>query len=523
MPRTKKIVTESLPETDVKQIKALLSTLVEYAKKKLYLSRYDGVYALNRLLSLFRFDSPEEPLPDIPDFQTGLLDPLVDYAVKNGLTTDEERLLFETEMMGLVTPSEGEVIARFDQTCSMEGAPRATQYLNEISVNSNYIRMADINKNIRWTANFPEGNLCVTINLSKPEKSNAEVARQKSLPQTGYPKCMLCLENLGFRGSLTHPARETIRIIPLFLNDEAWFMQFSPYVYFDEHVIAVSETHHPMQITDETFVRLMDFTEMFPHYFLGSNADLPIVGGSILSHEHYQGGKKVLPMFSRPARKNFASKKYPSVSIATLDWYNSVIRLTGRIRDEVQAAAHDILAAWRSYSDESQHIIAKTDQPHNTVTPIATMENDNYVLYMILRNNRTDELHPYGIFHPTEDMHNIKKEGIGLIEAMGTFILPGRLQKELSAIAKILSDGNTPDFRSLSEENNPLSKHFDMIIQMVNEFGTSLSTKEARSKIINRVNTTCQKILECTAVFKNTEEGQKAFEKFLNSVEITLA
>ena len=523
MPRTKKTDTETVTAPDAENVKTLLSTLVEYAKEKLYLGKYDAVYALNQLIARFGTDSPAAPLPSIPDLQTGILDPLVEYAVKTGLTTAEEKLLFETEIMGYVTPAPGEVIAHFDALCSTEGAPKATQYLNELAVNSNYVRMADINKNIRWTAALPEGNLTVTINLSKPEKSNAEVARQKLLPQTGYPKCMLCLENLGFHGSLRHPARETIRIIPMYLNDEPWFMQFSPYVYFDEHVIAVSESHHPMQITDETFVRLMDFVEMFPHYFLGSNADLPIVGGSILAHEHYQGGKKVLPMFQRPARKHFASENYKSVAIDTLDWYNSVIRLSGKKRDEIQAAAHDILSAWRNYSDEGQNILAHTDAPHNTVTPIAAAENDTYILYLILRNNRTDEKHPYGIFHPTEDMHNIKKEGIGLIEAMGTFILPGRLQKELSAISEILSCGKLPDYKGLSDPENPLSKHFDMIIQMVSEHGTSLTAEQAHEAIVARVNDTCRRILECTAVFKNTADGQAAFEKFLNSVSVTEA
>lgn len=520
MPRTKKIDTETAAGADVENVKVLLSTLVEYAKDKLYLGRFDAVYALNQLLARFKMDAPAAAMRPIPDFQTGILDPLVDYAVKAGLTTEDEKLLFETEIMGYVTPAPGEVIAHFDALCSMEGAQKATQYLNELAVGSNYVRMADINKNIRWVATLPEGNLTITINLSKPEKSNAEVAKQKLLPQTGYPKCMLCLENLGFHGSLRHPARETIRIIPMYLNDEPWFMQFSPYVYFDEHVIAISETHHPMQISDETFIRLMDFTEMFPHYFLGSNADLPIVGGSILAHEHYQGGKKVLPMFQRPIRKHFASDNYQSVAIDTLDWYNSVIKLSGKNREEIQAAAHDILAAWRNYSDESVGVLAHTDAPHNTITPIACRENDVYVLYLILRNNRTDEKHPYGIFHPTEDMHNIKKEGIGLIEAMGTFILPGRLQKELCGVAEILTSVNIPDYKALSDPENPLSKHFDMIIQMVSEFGTSLTAKQAREAIIARVNATCQKILECTAVFKKTEQGQQAFERFLNSVSI---
>ena len=517
MPRKKAIVTGAeAPVIDDERANTLVANLVEYAKKKLYLGKYDAVYALNQLIAEFGFAAPASPDDNIGELQTDILDPLVGYAIERGLTAPEDALLYETKIMGYVTPAPGEVISRFDDIASSAGAEKATKYLNEISVNSNYIRMADISKNLRWNAKFPSGDLTITINLAKPEKSNAEVARAKSMPQTGYPKCMLCLENLGYHGNPRHPARETIRIVPMYLNDEPWFMQFSPYVYFDEHCIAISENHHPMKISDETFVRLMDFTDMFPRYFLGSNADLPIVGGSILAHEHYQGGRKVLPMFTRPARRRFVDPEREDIAIDILDWYNSVIRLSSVRRDSVQEVASRILAAWRSYSDESVGVLAYTgDEPHNTVTPIAAKENGQYVLYMILRNNRTDEKHPYGIFHPTEDMHNIKKEGIGLIEAMGTFILPGRLQGECVKIREILSSGAPADFKALSDPDDPLSKHFDMIVQLVSEYGTSLTKAEANKAIIDRINSTCVKILECTAVFKNDSAGAAAFDRFL--------
>ncbi len=508
-----------MPKQNV-SIGKLLANLVAYAQDNLHLSAFDAIYARNRLLAMFKLSEPSAPDAKIPPLQTGILDPIVAYAVENGLADESEKLLFETRVMGLVTPAPSVVIAEFDAIAANKGTEAATEYLNEIGVNSNYIRMADIKKNIKWAAEFPTGDLTVTINLSKPEKSNEQVARERNMPATNYPKCLLCLENLGFDGNARHPARETIRVIPLYLNDEPWFMQFSPYVYFDGHCIAVSAEHHPMAITDKTFVRLLDFVEMFPHYFIGSNADLPIVGGSILAHEHYQGGKKVLPMFSRPVRRAFASSAYPSVNIGILDWYNSVVKLSGRVRSDVEAAASAILAKWRKYTDTSVGIIAETNAPHNTITPIATVENGDYTLYLILRNNRTDEKHPYGIYHPTEDMHNIKKEGIGLIEAMGTFILPGRLASEIRGIVDILSGAAPLDFAALSDEKNPLSKHLGMIMQLANDNGTSNPIDDAEKIIVNYVNETCVRILECTAVFKNTEIGQEAFAKFLASLDI---
>lgn len=497
-----------------------IANLVAYAENELQLNRYDAIYATNRLLEEFDIREPSAPSKVIPDLQTGILDPLVNYAVSVGFCDESAKLRYETKIMGYVTPAPSVVIATFDAIAANQGVEKATDYLNGISVHSNYIRMADISKNIRWNVSRPSGDVTVTINLSKPEKSNAQVALERSLPATNYPRCMLCLENLGFEGTAKHPARETLRIIPLFLNNEPWFLQFSPYVYFDNHCIAISETHHPMSITPETFTRLLDFVEIFPHYFLGSNADLPIVGGSILAHEHYQGGKKVLPMFSRPVRTSFVHPDHQSVYIGILDWYNSVIKLSGRVRSEIEAVASSILTAWRRYSDTSVGIIAETNAPHNTVTPIASKNGDEYELYLILRNNRTDDAHPYGIYHPTEDMHNIKKEGIGLIEAMGTFILPGRLASEIKGIMSILT-GETPlSFSDLSREENPLCKHLGMIAQLVNDNGTSNSTDDAEKLIIDYINDTCVKILECTAVYKNTDVGQNAFANFLASVGI---
>lgn len=502
-------------------IATAIANLVDYAEKRLNANRYDLVYAHNQLMALFGITEPSEPDKNLPDFQKGIIDPIVDYAITQKLCKPGESLLFETKIIGLVMPSPSAVMGHFDSVATMYGIKTATDYLNEISVNSNYIRLADINKNIKWTAPGPKGNLTITINLSKPEKDNKQVELERSLPQTSYPKCKLCAQNVGYPGAINYPPRQTLRTIPIFLADEPWHFQFSPYVYFDNHCIALAEEHRPMSITPTTFTRLLDFVDLFPHYFIGSNADLPIVGGSILSHDHFQGGSKMLPMLNRPAKKLFHSDAFPDVGIAVLDWYNSVIRLTSKNRPALEKLASYILQNWRGYSDEGIGIFAKTSEQHNTVTPIASLnEESGYTLYLILRNNRTDEAHPFGIFHPTEDMHNIKKEGIGLIEAMGIFILPGRLLDEMRDIIEILG-GRTPlNFAELSDESHRLYKHVPMIAQLANDYGTDLSDGAAEEAVINHINNTCIKILECTAVFKDTPEGGKAFDAYLKKLNL---
>lgn len=497
-----------------------IANLVEYAKDKLLLSDLDAIYAQNQLMPIFGITEPEASSysPDMP-LQDKILTPIVRYTVKNKITEEEDALLFETKLMGLVTPAPSAVVAQFDAIAANEGIAAATDYLNDLSVNNNYIRMADISKNVRWTAPNPKGDLTITINLSKPEKDNKQVEREKLLPQSSYPKCMLCLECLGFNGNAKRPARETLRVVPIYLADEPWYFQYSPYVYYDQHCIAFSAVHAPMSVTPLTFKRLLDFTELFPHYFIGSNADLPIVGGSILAHEHYQGGKKVLPMFSRPARLAVFGDQFPNVKACILDWYNSVIKLTSFDRVQLEALSAKILAAWRTYNEPLCNIVSQTTAPHNTVTAIATYEEDEgYGIYMILRNNRTDSDHPDGIFHPTADMFNIKKEGIGLIEAMGTFILPGRLYNETREIIKILTGESPLNFAEISSDENPLSKHLGMIAQLTNDFGTALTEEKAEEVVVNYINNVCFKILNCTAVFKDDENGQKGFRKFLMCV-----
>ncbi len=493
-------------------ISGMIEDLVYYAKENLDLTTEDSIFARNQLLDLFKltpsYRAPQERLLD------DILEELVKYGLEIGLAETGLEILFETKIMGLVTPSSGLVVKNFLELYKNAGSAVATNYLYRLSVNSNYIRMKDVKKNIRWYAESEQGMIGITINLSKPEKDAKQVMAEKNFKGVKYPKCMLCLENLGYAGSLTHPARQTLRIVPISVAGEKWHLQYSPYVYYDEHCIAFSDVHQPMAITPTTFVRLLDFVEIFPDYFLGSNADLPIVGGSILSHEHYQGGKKVLPMFSRPLRKVFYDKE---VVVGIRDWYNSVVSIRGKKKEQVIKYAVKVLDKWKTYSDASVDVIPFSDkEPHNTITPIASKNGEEYCLDLILRNNRTDENHPYGIFHPTENMHNIKKEGIGLIEAMGLFILPGRLKNEISQMIEELRQEKI-DFDKINQ-NPTLSKHLGLLVQLSVEGKTSLSPKEAQASIIEKINEVCFSILECTAVFKNTDKGQEAFSKFFDAL-----
>ncbi len=494
-------------------IKNGIENLVNYGVNVLGLPELDAVYARNQLMALFGTDDVGvSTVDEDADLQTDILDPMLKYAEENGMFSEGELIRFETKLMGYVTPSPSFVAEMFDLLYREVSPEEATAYLNDLSHDNNYIRMRDVSKNLRWEALNERGDVVVTINLSKPEKSAEQVAREKLIPNQKYPKCMLCFENLGYNGSVKHPARQTLRIIPVELGGEEWYIQMSPYVYYDNHVIAFNKQHTPMKVTETTFKRLTDFVDVFPHYFLGSNADLPIVGGSILSHDHYQGGGKVLPMFRRGNRTEFGTHR--GVKVSVLDWYNSVVTLKGKDQVAVIEAAADFLDAWRKYNDPSVGICSETEgNPHNTITPIAVKENDEFVLYLILRNNRTDAEHPEGIYHPTRDMHHIKKEGIGLIEAMGIFILPGRLEKEMQGVSDIL-EGKTPyDEAALSDAANPLNKHHDMIKELLKS-----SEPDKKTAIKEYINSTCRSILDCTAVFKNTPDGQAAFAKFIKSV-----
>lgn len=490
-----------------------IENLLLYAEKNLGLSLEDKYYARNSLCELFQV----EPSNDVPYTQNlqEMVDSLVEYAVEEKICERGAEQRFETKVLGFVTPAPSTVIMKFNAIKNESGIEEALKYLYNLSINNNYVKMNDIKKNIIWYGDGEKGRVAITINLSKPEKDPKQVLAERNYVGPKYPKCLLCLENIGFCGTIKHPARQTLRFVPIVANGEKWHLQYSPYVYFDEHCILFKDEHVPMQICDDTIDRLTDFVRQVPEYFLGSNADLPIVGGSILSHEHYQGGRKVLPMFQREMRKTFVDEG--DVSISIRDWYNSVITIKGKNLDKVRMYAKKFLNAWKEYSDESANILAYTNEErHNTVTPIASMEEGEYIVDLILRNNRTDDNHPYGIFHPTEDMHNIKKESIGLIEAMGLFILPGRLKNELSQIM-IELEKEEPDLARIAIDPG-LGKHMGIVIQILQDKGKKLSEKDARDSVLKMVEKTCFNILECTAVFKNTDEGRLAFDRFIESV-----
>lgn len=500
-----------------------VACLVDYAVGNLGLDEADAVYATNSLLDALGLTEPSDAPVGEYDFYE-VLHGLSEFAVRKNICDETEKILFETKLMGMVMPSPSKVIETFDNIAAYSGSMKAAQWLGELSEKSAYIRRPDIDRNIRWEYDNPRGKIVVTINLAKPEKTPEEVRRAKEA-KTGYPKCLLCAENVGFAGNAAHPARQNLRTIPFELDGENWFMQFSPYVYFEQHVIVVCKEHRPMQISAGTFRRMLDFVDLFPEYFIGSNAALPIVGGSILAHDHYQGGKKVLPIFRCGNRKHFPVPNYPEVSVAVADWYNSVVRIESKNRAKLLEVVEKFRVAWDNYSDESVNILCKTvnedgvETQHNAITPTACINDDGeYQINLILRNNRTDEAHPFGIFHPAKELHNIKQEAIGIIEVQGVFILPGRLQKECEEIKDILT-GKTPlDFKALADEAHPLHKHLGMIAQLVADHGNAMKDDAAADAITDYINVTCEKILDTTAVFKNDENGQAAFEKFILSV-----
>ena len=501
----------------MKTIAQRIEDLIVYAEKYLFLSIEDRAFARNQLLELFQVEPDLDYVGKEITPVEKITEPLIEYAINNGITEEGTEQRFETKILGLVTPSPSSVAQKFITMHYKQGSEKATKYLYEMSINNRYIRMNDIKRNIFWSVKGKRGPIGITINLSKPEKDPKQVLAERTATTKKYPKCMLCMENLGFCGTATYPARQTLRAIPLKLFGEPWHMQYSPYVYYDQHCIVFNDKHVPMKISENTIARLIEFVAQFPKYFLGSNADLPIVGGSILSHDHYQGGSKVLPMLKAPFRKIFT--RHENIEIGIKDWYNSVITIRGdaNLRYRMVKKASTIIDAWRSYSDEEADIMCETDgMRHNTVTPIAYRVGKKYYIDLILRNNRTDEKHPFGIFHPTEDMHNIKKEAIGLIEAMGLFILPGRLKKELQELMVELQK-EKPNLERIARDP-VLSKHFDMLVQIMADKGAGLSEEEARQAVIDKVSETCFKILECTAVFKNTKKGRQDFVRFMDVV-----
>ncbi len=512
--------------------KLLIEKLLVYAQEFLGLVELDVIYTRNVLLNLLKLSSPsKEKLTEseiseikalsVPDV---LIDEIMAYAEENKIVSNEiEGDLFANYIFGILTPRPSEVNSTFMSLKEKVGPQSACDYLYDLSIKNYYIRKTAIDRNLKWDADELKIPLEVTINLSKPEKSNKDVAKLLTQPQGDkYPACPLCKENEGFYGSLTHPARSNIRTISLNLGGEEWGMQYSPYLYFDEHCILFSKKHTPMKIDGKTVERLFDFIEMFPDYFIGSNADLPIVGGSILNHEHYQGGKHVMPLHRCKAFEKFKCEDYPDTTIEVVNFYNSVVRVCGFNRASVQKLATKIITSWKGYTDESAGIIAdENGVKHNTVTPIARFLKDKrYCIELILRNNSTSEQYPDGVFHVHPEYHNIKKEGIGLIEAMGLYILPARLKRQFAEIAEILAKKVEYKPEVYQDTSCDLHVHKDMIATLVAKYPRVKTVEKANEIITEYVNDVCSHILYNTSVFSKDSKGILAFNKFLASCNI---
>ncbi len=485
--------------------------------------------ARNALLDLFALKEPAGgldviPASTLPDSPVPLLVPLLDAAAERGLIPDDTltfRDLFDARMMGLLMPRPSETNRHFAQLTQELGVAGATDWFYKLNIDSNYIRMDRILRNGYWKHPTSDGELEITINLSKPEKDPREIALLKTLPQSHYPKCLLCKENVGYPGRPDHPARQNLRLLPLSLQGESWFFQYSPYVYYNEHSIVFCGEHIPMKISSATFERLLDFVEQMPHYFIGSNADLPIVGGSILNHDHFQAGRHVFPMETAPVLDWLSCAQEPEVAIGLVQWPMSVIRLQSNNRKAILAVAADILAKWRGYSDSAVDIVAysvKADGrvEHNTITPIARFkDNGVYELDLVLRNNRTSDEHPDGIFHPHQELHHIKKENIGLIEVMGLAVLPGRLQSEMSRIADILGGQEAYNSASMASLTHPLNKHAEWVAELVRLHGTEQSAEAAEQLLQDAVGDKFHAVLKDAGVYKCDAEGREAFHRFL--------
>ena len=493
--------------------KLLANLFARYSKKHLHRSELDEIYLKNLLLR--RFNEISDYVGEI-DYNNvdNLLVP--DYLIQELYTLlGKEDLLFATEILGLLTPSPSEVINKFFEL-KKSSSLEALNYLYDLQIKNNYIQKTAIDKNIKWDYFTPNNRLEITINLSKPEKNNKDIAKALTVKQENkYPSCLLCIENLGYGGNANHPARENIRIIPFKLDGDDFFMQYSPYCYYDQHCIVINKKHVPMSIHKKTFAHLLDFVDIFEEYFIGSNSDLPIVGGSILSHEHYQGGIHKLPiMYSKP-RYTFYSKS-KELKIEYLDWFNSCIKLSSKNKNAVFEAMEVVRTKWIAYSNNEIDIINFTNETrHNTITPIVKKENGEYTAYLILRNNRTNDIHPDGIFHAHKEYHNIKSEGIGLIEAMGLFILPGRLQRQCKEIENILLNGADESYYN---EHNDMLIHKDFIARLQDTY--KITKDNVKDVIKDAINDTCMHILENTAVFKNDELGNKSAIKFIESLDL---
>ena len=489
-----------------------IKKLVTYGLDKKLIEPEDKTYTINQYLEVFRLDEYDDPditgeeivLPEI-------LDRLTDAAYDRYIIKSDDivtRDLFDTKLMGILTPKPSQVIKEF-RTYYEESPKKATEFFYGFSQDTNYIRRDRVKKDMKWKVNSPYGDIDITINLSKPEKDPKAIAAAKNAKQSSYPKCQLCMENEGYAGRMNHPARQNHRIIPLTINDRKWGFQYSPYVYYNEHCIVFNGQHVPMKIDRAAFTKLFDFVKQFPHYFLGSNADLPIVGGSILTHDHFQGGHYEFAMERAEIEKEFTIPGYEDVKAGIVHWPLSVIRIQSKDEKRLIDLADHILKKWRGYTDEEAYIFAETEgEPHNTITPIARKKGDMYELDLTLRNNITTEECPLGLYHPHNEYHHIKKENIGLIEVMGLAVLPSRLKAEMEHLSQCLIKGED----IVSKED--LKKHAAWVEEIKGKY-TDINKENVMDILKEEIGQVFVKVLEDAGVYKYNEEGRKAFDRFI--------
>ena len=493
-----------------------IKKLVCYGLENRLISQEDVIFTTNQLLETLKIEEYEEPEDT---YEHVALEPvlkeLLDYAYENGVLEENGvvyRDLFDTKLMAKLMPRPSEVISKFWQIYKEKGAKAATDYYYKLSKDSDYIRRYRIAKDVKWKSQTPYGQMDITINLSKPEKDPKAIAAAKNAKQSGYPKCLLCVENEGYAGRINHPARQNHRIIPVTIQNTRWGFQYSPYVYYNEHCIVFNSQHIPMKIEHGTFCKLFDFVKQFPHYIVGSNADLPIVGGSILSHDHFQGGSYEFAMAKAPVEREFTVAGFEDVKAGIVKWPMSVIRICAANSDRLIELADKILAAWRGYTDEAAFIYAETDgEPHNTITPIARKRGDNFELDLVLRNNITTEEHPLGVYHPHAELHHIKKENIGLIEVMGLAVLPARLKQEMETLADAIV--NNKDIRA----DESIEKHADWVEEFLPRYDV-VTSEDVMGILQDEIAQVVSKVLEHAGVYKRDEEGQKAFDRFIASL-----
>ena len=495
-------------------IDAAVSKLAAYALRTGLIEPCEYTWAVNTILDALKLDSYTDPGEEWGEIQLApVLEELLDDAFARGVLTENSvvyRDLFDTELMGRLTPRPAQVTAKF-QALYEEAPQKATDWYYKFSQDTNYIRRDRIARDMQWKARTEYGELDITINLSKPEKDPKAIAAARNLPASNYPRCQLCAENEGYAGRVNHPARQNHRIVPITINGSPWFLQYSPYVYYNEHCICLNSVHTPMKIDRACFGKLLDFVRQFPHYFVGSNADLPIVGGSILAHDHFQGGRYTFAMEKAPVETPFVFPGYEDVEAGIVKWPMSVVRIASHDPERLIDLADHMLCAWRGYTDEAAVIYAETDGvPHNTITPIARMRDGKYELDLVLRNNLTTPEHPLGLYHPHAQLHHIKKENIGLIEVMGLAVLPARLKEELAAVADALVTGADLRSSELTEKHADWAEGFRDRYAFTRENALDIVQKETGLVFAQ--------VLEHAGVYKRTPEGREAFLRFLRTL-----